>query len=61
MKQNYDSNKPYERLYKRPLSDREIFDMRNNLRQFFEILIEIDREQNNDKNKRSSDNTNQTK
>jgi len=50
---------PYERLYNKPLSKREVFEMRSSLRQFFEVLIEIDKEQNNDKNKRSSNNSNQ--
>lgn len=56
----------YERLYNKPLSKKEVFEMRDSLRQFFEILIEIDQENhilknkelNNDKDYRSSNNTN---
>lgn len=35
----------YERLYNKPLSKREVFEMDNSLTQFFELLIEIDKEQ----------------
>ena len=62
MSDNFKAKNCYERLYQKPLSKREVFEMDNRLTQFFEILIEIDqqnKEQNNDKNNRSSDNTNQ--
>lgn len=52
----------YERLYNKPLSKREVFEMDNRLTQFFEILMEIDqqnKERNNDKNKRNSNNPSQ--
>ena len=34
----------FERLYNKPLTKKEVFEMKNSLKQFFEILIEIDKE-----------------
>jgi len=53
----------FERLYNKPLSEREVFEMRDSLRQFFEILMKVDKrnkERSNDKNKRNTNNTDQT-
>jgi hypothetical protein len=46
---------PFEKLYKRKLSDDEIAEMKHNFFGFMDLLMEIDKEQKETKEKEQND------
>lgn len=46
---------PFEKLYKRKLSDDELAEIRHNLFGYMDLLLEMDREQKQDKQEGQND------
>ncbi len=49
MTKKFKPRNAHERLYNKPLTGKEVFEMDNSLTQFFKLLIEIDKEQRKSK------------